>query len=261
MNHYTSFYYKEYGKGEPVILLHGFCETGEIWNGFVDTLSQKYRLLIPDLPGFGKSTILPGDFSIDDIGKLIGTWLQELRITNCAVIGHSLGGYVMLALAKNNPELLEKIGLFHSTALADSDEKKDSRNKTIEFIQKYGSRVFAESFAPSLFYDSNRNIIKKDVLKVVKIASNVNEKSLVKYTEAMRDRNDRTDVLTSFENPILFIAGEYDTVIPIEKVNQQIELPKYPVVGILKNTGHMGMLERKTECLTILENFLAPNSS
>lgn len=253
----ASLHYKEYGSGKSVVLLHGFCESGEMWDTIVEQLREEFHLLIPDLPGFGQSPLPAGHFSIDDIGETIVTWLEELNISTCSMIGHSLGGYVALAVAKQKPELLDRFGLFHSTALEDSAEKKVTRNRTIDFIKKFGPVVFAESFVPSLFYIENRQLVKEQVVKVVEIASRVSETSLVKYTEAMRDRRDRTDVLKSFERPILFIAGEYDTAVPLDKIYAQIDLPKKPVVHVLKDTGHMGMFEKKEYTQEILMDFLS----
>ena len=252
--------YSEHGSGKPVVLLHGFCESGAMWDDLVNQLSRQYRLLVPDLPGFGQSPLPEGDFSIDDIGQMVMQWLEELNIAKSAIIGHSLGGYVALAMAKQKPSGLKGLGLFHSTAFEDTEDKKDSRNKTIDFIKNYGPQVFAESFAPSLFYAGNKNEVKDDVQKIVAIAREVSEDTLINYTRAMRDRQDRTDVLRSFEKPILFIAGEFDTAVPLDKVEQQIHLPKNPIVHVLKDTGHMGIFERKEQSLKILEDFLQQTS-
>lgn len=249
--------FTEKGSGFPVVLIHGFCETSEIWNDFAAALSKNYRVLTPDLPGFGGSPLPSGDFSIDDIGEMVFQWLQEQGITKTVIIGHSLGGYVTLALTKKHPEIVRGFGLFHSTAFADSDEKRMSRDKTIEFVKGKGVEVFARSFVPQLFYIKNRKNLRAQVEQVVNTAAKTPEASLIGYTKAMRDRNDRTDVLKSFDRPILIIAGEKDTSVPVDSINEQELLPKKAIVHIFDNTGHMGMFEKKEQSLGAVQNFIA----
>lgn len=249
--------FSEKGSGYPLVLLHGFCETSDIWAGFVDTLAKHYRVITPDLPGFGNSPLPEGNFSIDDVAQMLYQWLQGLDIDKAVIIGHSLGGYVTLAFADKYPEALKGIGLFHSTAFADNDEKKASRNKTIDFVEDKGVDVFARSFVPQLFFIKNRAALKEDVEKVVDTAAKTTEASLIGYTIAMRDRPDRTDVLKSLTVPVLIVAGDKDTSVPIEAIYEQELMPKKAVVHIFDNVGHMGMFESKEHSLRAVQDFVA----
>lgn len=249
--------FSEKGSGFPVVLIHGFCETRQVWSGFVEFLSERYRVLTPDLPGFGESPLPEGDFSIDDVAEIMFEWIKSLELSEVAVVGHSLGGYVTLALAKKHPEILRGFGLFHSTALADSEEKKDSRNKTIDFVKSRGADVFARSFVPQLFYYKNRKRLAKEIEAVVEIAAATPDQTLIQYTKAMRDRKKRLDVLKSFPHPILIIAGDNDTAVPLETIGEQELLPKKSIVHIYDDTGHMGMFEQKMQTLGAVEDFLA----
>ncbi|UII33846.1 alpha/beta hydrolase [Fulvivirga ulvae] len=249
--------FTEKGNGFPVVLIHGFCETSEIWTDFADALAEHYRVLAPDLPGFGNTPLPKSDFNIDDVAEMVYQWLKMLNIDKMVMIGHSLGGYITLAFAHKYPDILSGIGLFHSTAFADSDEKKSSRNKTIDFVKDRGVDVFAHSFVPQLFYIKNRATLKKDVESVVNSAAKTAEVSLVAYTKAMRDRPDRTDVLKSLAVPILIVAGNKDTSVPIEHIYAQELMPKKAVVHIFDNVGHMGMFETKEKSLRAVQGFVA----
>ncbi|ELR70685.1 hydrolase of the alpha/beta superfamily [Fulvivirga imtechensis AK7] len=248
--------YSDTGNGFPVVLIHGFCETNSIWDGFIPELSKKYRILSPDLPGFGNSPLPEGEFSIDDIAEIVCEWLDALGISETVVIGHSLGGYVTLAMADRHPEMLKGFGLFHSTAFADDAEKRSSRNKVIEFVKDKGVEVFATSFVPQLFFHKNRNALKADVDRAVETAAKTPLETLVAYTRAMRDRHDRADVLKTFNQPVLFIAGEQDASVPIEKTDEQILLPHKAIVHIYDQVAHMGMFEAKQESLQALKQYL-----
>lgn len=252
----NEIHFTDEGKGLPLLFIHGFCETHEMWDDFKIPFLKDFRVITVDLPGFGKSPLPSGGFALADIADVIADFLASLNIKQVVVIGHSLGGYVTLELAKLKPELINGFCLFHSTALADDEEKKDSRNKTIDFVEKRGVEVFATSFVPSLFYSKNRKNLTSEIDKAVAIASQTLLKTLVAYTKAMRDRQDRTDVLENFVNPILIMAGEKDTSVPLEKIEPQFLLPKRGIVKVLENTGHMGMFEKKTETQQTLKDFL-----
>ena len=249
-------YYRSPGKGKPVVLLHGFCETGQVWDSFYPELAKEHHILIPDLPGFGKSDPLPAGFRIKDVAESVFQWMHSLKIEKAAVIGHSLGGYVALELAKAHPGAISGLGLFHSTAFADTDEKKETRNKVIEFVKNNSVEVFADTFIPQLFYTNNRSRLEADVNQMVKIARATALETLVEYTRAMRDRNDCISVLKELDTPILFIAGDRDTSVPLEKSQEQVPMIKNPVFHILKDTGHMGMFESRELALKFVKEFL-----
>lgn len=235
----SGIFYTDQGRGFPVVLIHGFTETYEIWSGFSKELSQDFRVLCIDLPGFGKSPILNSPFSLSDVGTSVLVWLRSMQIDSCITIGHSLGGYVALAMAEQDPERFKAFGLFHSTAFADSEERKVSRNKVIEFVTNHGVTPFIESFIPPLFNDqSNPNI-----QPLVKLASQTKQETLIAYVKAMRDRPDRTAVLKQFKGSVLFLAGEKDWGITPESVRQQAAMACKPDFQLLPLVNHMGMFE------------------
>jgi len=238
-------FFTEKGEGYPVLFIHGFCETQAMWESFKEPFASHYKTIAIDLPGFGKSPLPDGDFSIANIAEQVLQLLDHLKIEETIVIAHSLGGYVTLEMAKKQPSRFAGFSLFHSTAQADNEEKVASRNKTIEFVEKRGVEVFATSFIPSLFYQKNRKGLVSEIDEIVALAAKTPLATLIQYTKAMRDRNDRTDLLKTFDNPISIIAGDKDTSVPVERIAEQELLPKHGVINILENTGHMGMFEQK----------------
>lgn len=247
-----TLYVKEKGEGFPVVLLHGFCETHKIWDGVLSALSSCYHVLAVDLPGFGKSDFPEGTFSLEDIADRIIQWLGDRQIEKCVVLGHSLGGYITLAMANKNPKLIAGFGLVHSTAYADTEEKKANRNRVIAFVKEHGVKYFIESFIPPLFADQQNNRIPK----MVEIGAATPLQTLIAYTLAMRDRPDRINVLADFKGKILFLAGEVDSLIPIESIRNQARFCKWPFVAVLEGVAHMGMLENERETIRNVETFL-----
>ena len=123
-------FYQVFGSGKPVVLIHGFGEDCKVWKNQIEFLIEKFHLIVPDLPGSGKSEMID-DMSIEGMGEIIKTILDTEAPLNPpqggTLIGHSMGGYITLAFAEKYPEYLNGFGLFHSTAYADSNEKKEIR--------------------------------------------------------------------------------------------------------------------------------------
>lgn len=245
-------YFIDQGKGFPVVLLHGFCETNRIWQGVVTQLQDSWRVLAVDLPGFGNSKRLAVPETLDEIADAIIRWLESIRVTRCIVFGHSLGGYITLAIAKKKPDLLAAFGLIHSTAYADTEEKKANRNRVIEFVKEHGVNPFIESFIPPLFANSQHTRIAE----VISIGKTTPVQTLIAYTRAMRDRPDRTDVLADFKGKILLLAGEHDRLISVESIAVQAQRCQQPVFAVLQGVAHMGMLEDEAGIVRVLRLFL-----
>jgi pimeloyl-ACP methyl ester carboxylesterase len=244
-------YFKDQGKGFPIVLLHGFCENHQIWNGFAEDLALNFRVITPDLPGFGKSQLPHQPFSIDDIADQMLTWLHQSGIEYSILIGHSLGGYITLAMARKKVEAFAGIGLFHSTAFADSDDKKANRDKTIEFVQKNGVAPFASTFVQGLFRDSQ----SKYLTQVNKIACATPLETVISYTKAMRDRESAIEFLRTLPIYLLVIAGIHDSIIPVAVSKQLAEIGPKVVYQPLEHSGHMGMLEDKQRALNAIRDF------
>ncbi len=175
------------------------------------------------------------------------------------LIGHSMGGYISLAFAEKYPELLNAFGLFHSTAYADDEAKKEARRKGIEFIRNNGAAAFVQNTTPNLFSEKTKKENPEVVETLVDRSQNCSSEVLIQYYEAMIQRPDRTLVLKSFQKPVLFIAGIHDTAVPLQSFLEQCHMPAVSHIHILKNSGHMGMLEEKDLATALLLNFLSAN--
>lgn len=243
--------YRELGSGPELILLHGFPMNQHVWDDFSKKLCTSYKVVTIDLPGFGRSAGLPGGFTLEEIAHVLISFLREKRYSRPIIVGHSLGGYVALAMAEMEPGLFRGLCLFHSTALADSDEKKDSRNKVLEFIEKHGVQAFTSNFIGQLYADPQH----QSITKVKNLAAQASIEAVVGYTRAMRDRRDRTHVITTFPSPLLFLAGEKDQGIPVDTLWNQASLNSKAEVEILSGVAHMGMFEAEGTAAKKILNF------
>ena len=144
------FYYEKTGTGPLVILLHGFPENGTLWNDIAGHLSVHFTVIVPDLPGSGKTPLLQ-PYSIMQMAEGIRDIMDAEGEGSAVIAGHSMGGYIAFAFGSLFPERTVGISAVHSSTSADDEEKKNSRWKTIHLIENGGQRNFIESMIPNLF--------------------------------------------------------------------------------------------------------------
>lgn len=244
------------GTGNTVVFLHGYCETRQIWAPFIERLDRRFRVVTLDLPGFGNYSKPVEDYSMEAMAEYVQQALVELEVVKCVLIGHSLGGYVALAVGERYPDLLLGLGLFHSTALADSPEKKQTRDKSVAFLEQHGLEKFIDSFFGPLFYEGNRERLQLEIEHLKEMGKRTRPEAAIAVMKAMRDRPDRTHVLREAEYPVLIIAGKEDNAVSVEQTLQQCHLPDQSHTLFLGQTGHMGLLEHPIETLVAVEKFL-----
>ncbi len=238
----SKIFYRTVGAGKPVVLIHGFAEDGEVWKNQIEFLKDHFYLIIPDLPGSGQSAMI-NDMSIEGMAEVIKAILLNEETETCSMTGHSMGGYITLAFAEKYPEMLTSAGLVHSSAFADSEEKKANRLKSIEFVKKNGAYEFLKAVIFDLFSETWAAANSETIERQVEKSKNFTDEAIIAYYQAMVNRPDRTHVLKNFPKPILFIIGEHDKAVPFEQSMQQCYLPNLSYIHILRNSAHMGMLE------------------
>jgi pimeloyl-ACP methyl ester carboxylesterase len=253
-------FYRSIGSGKPVMLVHGFGEDGSVWNKQVEFLKDNYYLVVPDLPGSGRSEMV-SDMSIEGMAEVLHSIIHSENIDKWTVIGHSMGGYITLALAETYWNHVETFGLFHSTAFPDTEEKIQTRKKGIEFIKQHGAFEFLKTATPNLFSPNSKLQIPNSIEDFLSGLASFSAEALIAYYNAMMKRPDRTTVLKKSEKPVLFIAGEHDNAIPLNDILKQCYLPEKSYFHLLKNSGHMGMMEETETVNRILADFLSNNEN
>lgn len=242
------------GEGPCVVLIPGFGEDGTIWRHQWDNLPG-FRLLIPDLPGTGRSP-MQGSGAMEEIATLLYRLLGSEGVDRCVLIGHSMGGYVALAFLEQYPNLVAGLGLVHSTAFADTDAKKEIRKKGIAFIEKHGAQSFLATTTPNLFAPADAGRVQELIAEAMQVMATAQTEALVAYYRGMMARPDRTHLLCNQHFPILLVLGKNDTAVPLADGLQQAHLPQWADVHLLQNSGHMGMMEEPEECNKLIRYYL-----
>jgi pimeloyl-ACP methyl ester carboxylesterase len=260
-NHTTAdVSYLTEGEGTPLVLLHGFAEHAIIWNEQINFLKQHCKLIVPDLPGSGASKFrkenVTGADTIEFYADVIYALLQHESIDSCIMLGHSMGGYITLAFAEKYSSVLKGFGLVHSTAYADSDEKKQNRLKGIGMMEEYGGYAFIKTTTPNLFAAPFKAAHPQRIEALVEQGKSFEVKALQQYYTAMMNRPDRTQVLKNSEVPVLFVMGTDDVAAPMNDVLKQTHLPKISFIHVLEQTGHVGMWENADKVNDAILEFL-----
>ncbi len=261
-NNNSTVVYRVTGTGKLVVLIHGFGEDGTVWQSQIDFLKTHFRLIVPDIPGSGESAYVE-NANIETYAEIIKLIIDaefqrfpQQRTEGLTIIGHSMGGYITLAIAEKYPAYLNSFGLFHSSAFADNEEKKETRRKAIDFIDVNGTAAFLKLTLPSLFTKVFAQNHPEVITELLDKGKNFTPAALIQYYKAMIGRPDRTAVLKKSEKPVLFIIGEHDMAIPLQSSLQQCYLPSKSHVNILNHAAHMSMFEEKDKVNNILYSFL-----
>lgn len=245
------------GEGPVLVFLHGFCESKEIWTDFVRPLQDTFRTVALDLPGFGSNQTPRAEYSMEAAAAYVYDVLKALRVKKCLLVGHSMGGYAALAFAEKYGSMLRGLCLFHSSALADTKEKKATRTKTIKFIQKNGLAIFMDTFVAPLFSPAHRKNFAKEIKMLTAIGKSTPPEAVIGAIKGMRDRKKRLKVLQAARYPVLFIAGKDDPAVTLEQTLAQCHLPAHATALFLAQTGHLGMFEKPLATRQALRNFAA----
>lgn len=248
----TKISYSDTGKGNAVVLLHGFLENQTMWQDLVPELRQKNRIITIDLLGHGNTECLGYVHSMEDNAEAVQAVLTKLRIRKATFVGHSMGGYVALAYAELYPESMRALVLLNSTSNADSEERKANRDRAIKAVKKDYTTFIRLSIA-NLFSPDNRERLIDEIEKVKLEALKTPLQGVVASLEGMKIRKDREVLLHLTPYPKMLILGKNDPVLIYENALEQIEETAVKLVTL--PDGHMSHIENREQLKTVLLDF------
>ena len=236
----TSIFYEVSGKGKPVVLLHGFLESSKIWKDLIPYFSEKHKVIIIDLLGHGKSGVMAEIHSMELMAEAVVSILVDLQIESAIFLGHSLGGYVTLALAEIFPEKVEKIILLNSSPAEDSKERKINRDRAIKIVNKV-PEAFISMGINNLFAESTRELYIERIEELKNEALTFPILGITAAMKGMKQRKDRVEMLKNFNKPKIMICGIDDPVIPLNESKALSEETGCELICL--DGGHMSWLE------------------
>lgn len=249
--------FSDEGYGKPIVLLHGYLESLQIWDSFSPLISDQYRLIKIDLLGHGKSEFSDETASMELMAESVRFVLDHLKIEEAFLIGHSLGGYVTLAFLDLFPDRLTGFCLFHSQPFSDTPETIEKRKREIMLVQKGKKDVIYNLNIPNAFANDNLEKFKGEIEYAKNIARNTSDSGIIAALNGLMARPDRSRVLENTKLPFLWILGMKDNYIPHNAVLQKVKLPVNNRIVSLPNSGHQGFMEEKEKSAMKLKDFLS----
>jgi len=252
----VELYYREEGRGQPVILLHGFPLDHSIWQPVVDLLAGQARFIMPDLRGYGKSPDGNEIHAMRLLAEDVLLLLDRLKLERVILVGHSMGGYISLAFAHSYPNRLSGLGLVASQADPDSPERRQARLRTARDVRAKGVDLIAHGIPSTLTYQEDLQE------KLHEMFHGVRKQSIINSLKGMAERPDANPWLAGIKVPTLVIAGAQDKLIPPQKSRDMVAMLNKSWLIEIPEASHMPMLEtpeRVAEGLAQLISTVADN--
>ncbi|WP_075618679.1 alpha/beta fold hydrolase [Paenisporosarcina indica] len=155
--------YQDIGKGDAIVLLHGFCGSHAYWDRIIPLLSEENRVIIPDLPGSGCSAFSKGNYEVEYMADILNELLSYLEIEKITLCGHSLAGYITLAFAEKYEERLRGFSLIHSTAEPEIEGLKVELDASIELVGTFDGNKMIDQLIPEIIATENLETYHVDV--------------------------------------------------------------------------------------------------
>ena len=236
-------------KGDKcVVLLHGYMESMVIWDEFVYLLRDHVRVVTLDLPGHGVSIVAGEVHTMEYLAECVALTMEALGIARYSVVGHSMGGYVALAMCELYADRLDSVVLLSSTTSADTQEKCERRRREIELIKAGKKNMLARLVPHAGFAPQNAKRLADRIEDVEELVMITEDEGVMAILAGMIERKDRDDVLRKSPVPHMLIFGKWDAYIPLDVAEQlAAQHPEARVVW-LENSGHMGFYEEPERC-------------
>ena len=246
----VDLFYEERGSGIPLTLLHGYPLDHTIWLEVAGKLKNEARVITPDLRGQGGSPAPSGVYSMQMLAEDVLRLMDKLGVEATIIGGHSMGGYVALAMAKHHPDRLLGLTLIASHAYADSPEKRQTRLESIEQIRSRGLEPILAAMPGKL--SKQPEIIEK----CRNITSKASPVGVMGTLAGLAQREDYMEVFTHLKIPAMLIAGLDDQINPISINREMAAKMDKPRLVEIADAGHMPMMEQSSQVADALKSFI-----
>ncbi|MFV9507895.1 MAG: alpha/beta fold hydrolase [Oscillochloridaceae bacterium umkhey_bin13] len=234
-------HYEHVGTGAAVLLIHAFPLAGAMWQTQLAALRTHYRVIVPDLRGFGRTDAPPGPATMDQQADDLAALLRHLGIAHATIVGLSMGGYIAFALWRRHRELVTALVLADTRAGADHAEGRAAREANARLVEEQGAAVLADRLIPNLVASSASETIRNELRSLISANSPT---GIAAALRGMAIRPDSTPDLPTITVPTLVLVGEQDTLTPPSEATMIHEGIIGSQLVSIPGVGHMSNLEQ-----------------
>jgi pimeloyl-ACP methyl ester carboxylesterase len=249
-------HYTDSGSGTTIVLLHGYLESSEVWNGFEVKLATEFRIISVDLPGHGLSDVYGDVHTMEFMATMLKELFDNLGVKRVFLTGHSLGGYVTLAFLELFPENLSGYCLFHSQPFQDLPAALEKRRREIDIVKTGKKNLIYPDNVTMMFAPSNLEKFSDALQRSKEIASRITGGGIIAVLNGMMIRPSRLTLMEEGRVPCLWILGLMDNYIPCDLIQSKVKLPANTSVFILRNSGHIGFVEEEDLSVKTISDFV-----
>ncbi len=245
-------YIGDEGKGFPLILIHGFLGSSKMWEPQINFFKNHFRVITPDLPGFGKSNKAKSHNSIQSIANLLMDCLEEKKIDKFYLLGHSMGGMIVQEMAKEYGNKIVKLICYSTGPRGEMPGRFESVDQSRENLKKKGLEITVKNIAKTWF-------VKKENAKYFDICIEAGKQTSTKAADdaliAFKNWNG-VDTLKNIKNETLIVWGDQDKSYNLEQIKTLEKSIKKSKLVIFKNCAHNVHLEQPDQFNNTIKNFL-----
>ncbi|WP_055436356.1 alpha/beta fold hydrolase [Lacinutrix algicola] len=246
-------FYSDSGKGQVIVLLHGFLEDHSMWNNITPELIKKNRVIAIDLLGHGKTGCLGYVHTMEDMAEAVSAVLKHLKLRKYIFIGHSMGGYVALAFAKLYPESIKGLCLLNSTYEEDDKDRKQLRARANKMVQTNYENMVRMSFA-NLFSVKSKVVHSVAYNAALNTALKTPVQGYMAANEGMRLREDTSNFFANSTFKKIVLLGEKDTILNTENILKFTHT--HNIDTHVFSEGHMSHIENETALIKKIMHFV-----
>ncbi|MGB9687891.1 alpha/beta fold hydrolase [Thermogutta sp.] len=249
--------FEDTGSGLPVLLIHGFPLDRTMWKAQWEGLSNEFRVIVPDLRGFGESQVIPGVATMEMMADDLAGLCDHLGLTGKIVLGGlSMGGYVAFAFARKYRDRLAGLILCDTRARPDTPEAKENRRRVAERVRREGPGFIADEMIPRLCCEATFRNHPEVIDAIRQMMLSAPPEGVAAAALGMAERPDSTDLLATLSCPTLVLVGEFDAISPPEEMQAMAQAIPQSQLVVIPDAGHLAPMEQPDRVTQAIREWL-----
>lgn len=244
------------GDGPAVLLLHPFPANHEFWVPVAETLSTRYRVILPDLRGHGESKVGEGPATMQKHAADVARILDDADVGRAPFIGVSIGGYILFEFWRKHRSRVAALGLCNTKAPADNAEARAGRLQAANEVLERGTEQFLQSMIPRVMAKTTRETRPDLVDGALRMMRQMSPEDISEVQRGMADRPDSVDTLKTISVPTLLVTGDEDVSTGINEAQLMHQHIKGSQLRVIPKAGHYSPWEQPQEAGRVLRQFL-----